>query len=426
MSDTKHTIQSSRIYFRGKDHKDAYFNGLFHGAMAYKDADPSVDNVIWRKSFPDRYFAYKNYGEYEWSNEHGICYTKQKINMGIVGGEFYSARTSKYLINSQNYWADSIYISTEDEKCIKYYSVQNPISRITQYAGLNNTILARDWDYNWYFTTLTERESIAVPPTWNPLQPLATGSFFQDKGIGYPVLYVCPHGTGKLAVFRNSGKIIVWDEETQSFSNVFNDPHGSVDIRYANGRIFILCRYNWINTGIYEIIPSGIVRVGTMPWISGESDAYFLAMRYADGIYYLYVTYTTTNRKPYVFSSSDLANWTAHTIKSEITIKPLPADAWRGNQTILTNESFTYNKGIYTPEYIEREFPMFENGKRVKNPYDIAMPIYYSYGNSNYLMCYFDNPFLEESEGNFYFFSSDVRSAARPQEMWTNYYREDT
>ncbi len=42
--------QSSRIYYRGKDHKDIYFQGNFHEKMYIGS------NLVWEKLYPNNYF----------------------------------------------------------------------------------------------------------------------------------------------------------------------------------------------------------------------------------------------------------------------------------------------------------------------------------------------------------------------------------
>ena len=40
--------QSSRIYFRGKDHKDIYFSGHYHDKMYLSDSERHV-TLVWQK-----------------------------------------------------------------------------------------------------------------------------------------------------------------------------------------------------------------------------------------------------------------------------------------------------------------------------------------------------------------------------------------
>lgn len=429
--DNSKVSQTSRIYFRRKDHKDAYFDGKFHGAMYYKGADATVDNLIWRKTFNDRYFAYQTAGVSEWADGHGICYPKNKINIGNLGQEtYYSARTGKYLINTNNYWADYIYIYTEDEKCIKGYSIQSPFRKVYQYYGLTNTIIARDDDHNFYYTTLEERENVVLPPKWRTMQSLISKAELVEKGLIYSAtLRVAPRGTGKLALFTTQLsdciKGLVWNEETNAFSDSFNLPHSNPYFCFANGKIFILCSANWVNTYIYEVTDSGCVQVGNIPCISGTTGTYDMGMRYADGIYYLYLRFSDIN-KSYVFTSNNLTNWTPHELPRTITVNPIPSGTWRGPLVIYTDSSYISGCGYYESNMVTTEFPMFENNKRLLNQYDLAFHVPRVQANSNYAICYFDNPLLEESDNNFYFMSSDSASTATPQKMWEEYYKEET
>ncbi|MBP3469707.1 MAG: hypothetical protein J6K26_09360 [Lachnospiraceae bacterium] len=47
--------QSGRIIYRGKDHKDVFFNGKYYPVMAAKN-DYGCNGVIWRKLFRDKYY----------------------------------------------------------------------------------------------------------------------------------------------------------------------------------------------------------------------------------------------------------------------------------------------------------------------------------------------------------------------------------
>lgn len=76
------TKQTSRIYLRGKDHKDVFFNGQYHSIMAAKNEN-GCDGVIWRKLYPSKYYLARCrqwwYNGYQTVSSLGIYYNELDI-----------------------------------------------------------------------------------------------------------------------------------------------------------------------------------------------------------------------------------------------------------------------------------------------------------------------------------------------------------
>lgn len=73
--------QSSRIYYRGKDHKDIYFQGNFHEKMYIGS------NLVWEKLYPEEYFVVNNLSTFVnhilLSKNEKKIYTRNNYGIGL-------------------------------------------------------------------------------------------------------------------------------------------------------------------------------------------------------------------------------------------------------------------------------------------------------------------------------------------------------
>lgn len=134
------TKQTSRIYLRGKDHKDVFFNGRYHSIMAAKNEN-GCEGVIWRKLYPGKYYLTRCrqwwYNGYQTVSSMGIFYNELDIyreeyrifeDMLPVRGANWIAYTENAYKSPYGYTVGNkfIYLS-DDGKYYKKFSLDNVI-----------------------------------------------------------------------------------------------------------------------------------------------------------------------------------------------------------------------------------------------------------------------------------------------------------
>lgn len=342
---------SSRAFFRGKDHIDAYCelsnsnkgpkHKHYHNAMFAKSEEYNADGIIWRKMHPWKYVAYTAYlfdWSAQWTNEYNVIFYPDKTIMDYGGGSRHRFNGSKLTVSYQtgtigggNY---SRYVFwTKDCKLWHAYSTD-------------------DWWVDW------------ARPT--------------EKGFYYLIYNANPLGYTKITKGELHYVEVDFEKEEVKLDKLVESydmdglrrPFDLVEIKgpsyqdyHSNG---ILCREYYTNTeNFYVISKDGTHHKVSM--LNTEFETFINAF-YADGTYfmlfrrpyfqtkngtwyYTYYLYTTKNFK--YWSKINLANSSGPTNLTSIYDKVnFYGSIKNGNSyyvyiRVKTNDN-TYNTRIYS------------------------------------------------------------------------------
>lgn len=415
--------QSSRIYFKGKDHKSLYgslpidyptsyntFTGFYHGLyMQGKDQDRY--DLIWRKMYPDRYFIYPTDGpSSEWGYRKGLCYCKEKIVAGFIENSC-GYCTGNYWFGNVNQWASSMKVQSSDRRLSKQCTYTPPFREMSSIYPLKNGLVIRDWDSNFqYFRVVDDTKKIFGSLEYVKQLNPAYGSVVYSKDGKIPYIYFI--GSEYVSGSTYSLKVQAFSSETEELSSVYtagarSDGYGFSSISVsANGRLFIPVNYttHWQpdRNAVKLIELSGTSY--TEHFIPGEYSGYgstgdFMGIKYYNGTYYLYINrniITTSN-----FSSYSLSKQLSGGVEI-----PHITD---GSTITLNFEG--QGETIYSPSYISGyDMPFYENSKMV-DTYDMAFMARRPYAPwTNDVIVYMDNPLMNGNENSFFIRSSDFMS----------------
>lgn len=424
--------QSSRIYYKKKDHKDIYAKltdypnsmkePMFHGTMYLKDSDESVADIIWRKQFNNRYFVYTTFGSYYIKDSHGICYIEPKVQIGVVNNGEYNAFTDKFFVSNANYWTDWIHITDSACKSDATYYINGklPFSRYysTLYGSKNG--YSTRYGGTLFYITLKENEANKCGEI-DSCQSISIGEDTEN-------IIVYSHPKSSLVAFNyystSEWMILNVDslESTERFSvpsNIAAYPYTANESSFVNGKMIIhavgyyydsTSRDGYYVVSLLEVTENGFVIHNPLTFKGMRPST---ALRYHNGKYYLYVTVNESTR---IYIGNNLDSFNQINVPDSIMVN-----------SIYDDYPLQVGIGSYTGCFVDaqavrRAFRIYENNKDELDTSDMALPVKIL-GYDNYIMLYMDNLTFQASENNFFFKSSEVASTTKPQKMWEYYYK---
>lgn len=398
----KKAAQTSRMYYKLKDHRDCYAEGKFHGGMWLPGCDSSVDDLIWRKKFPDKYFRFVCNGTYEFTSLGGICYPEIQATSDAVPGFGTLIYTENYELSMSNYWWSNLNISSDDSRLWKQTKVSGPFSRVGHMYGMKNGFIVQDYDNykNWYYFPIVDNGKgygelgeyvpISMPPARNDSWYVVT-----NRDADYALIQCDDPNT-------SARKHYIFDEESKSF-NSFSASGIQVysTMCFANGRYFNCPS----PSTYYEIYKNGNVVSHSSPFNDTPSS-----IIYRNGTYYLY-------RGNTIKTTTNLSSFSTITLPNKITVKAI--NEYTSPYEIETSR---------IADAMKNYGGMYVNSKRIKDNSntDISVSVYYSNPWSNNITLYMDNLLIQESDNNFCFTSSNFTQSnpnvRTPQKIWQKYY----
>ena len=440
------TEQSSRIYYKNKDHKDIYgqFEGsgqskmekpMFHGALFMNDDEPN-NGILWRKMFRDRYFKYYTSGSYEWNAINGICYINPAVNTIGLGDYMYRGSTQHYDVCAINPDSNPFYLSSEDGKCLKAYNRSHSLfsQNLTTYHSTKDYIIGQAYgtSRNHYKMNIKKSDNPGMPYEFESLEKVFGASDFDAN----------PNSTFSPVSAGNESNLLLvqgYDNNSKEFIGFYNAdtnaiskyviPTGTLlysltNLVSANGRVFLIGSvYNnktlKYDTGYRELTGGTFGELKYFP-MTFNSNISRKALRYHNGTYYLYLMVYST---PYLYTTTDFSTFTRVPLPESITIReingrrnPLTISLISDTPRMINFDMLNYNSA----------FQIYEDNKKVFGTPDMAFLQYYGSGWSNYAIVYLDNLTFQESDNNFYFLSSDCGYNSYKcfdnQGMWKHYY----
>lgn len=441
----KQTEQTSRLFYQNLDHKDVFMldnithKPTFYGAMAMKDIDDDGRIMVWRKMFRDRYIVCRlNGGGY--AGFWGVCYPKEKrLENGGYVGDMILVDEEVFLYHIGQ--TQTVYLTSEDAKLVKQEQLGGAyVNPIPFFNGV--LIPPRYTSSNAQFATFKKNEFSGYNREVDSVSTV--GSYSDYATITNSTAPA--NGSGRCAILRSyaddeikDGQRVkiafkLWNAITKSFSIHKIDAEnldGKKGIEYAiidrplgaNGRNFVLFRTsdvdkdtgkaeNWYYT-IYEYGPTGIHKVGYAPKVIELYEYSNTALKYNNGIYYLYQTYYSqrgilANR---IYTSSDMNSFTGFKPQDIVYLKD-----YKGNNEIelVMNGPYSGRNAFNCYSIDQWSNAIYEDNKIVKSPSDISWT-------NNDVTYYFDNLKLMPSGNNFYFFANQMYEAGT-QQMFNKYY----
>lgn len=444
----KKSYQSSRLYYRKKDHKDIYYynpkspdymkSPMFHSAVYLSGIGVHRDGLYWRKLFPDRYFK----SRYEGDN---LCYVDPPTYCGFQGTFTYLADTMNAEFRAANYGLNPYYVTSYDGRCYKRFinSKGIAIDRPTKFRGTRNYVVCDDWGGTTFYKISFKKDPNAlsdtdpyIVDTVTTIRPEVNENSFLFYG-GYP----CDTSVVVFQVDRtNEQACKVYNTDTDECTEI-KIPSGSKyrylfgysELLVANGRTFI--PGNMSGTGqpfIHEVTDGVIGNLYMLPLLpitnTGRGNVH-LGLKYNNGTYYLYETFYCNNGDDYgnaVFTSTDLISFTRVDIPRRLYIKNIynPSETNYVDLTVtsLTDSHIFYSHNIHS---IQDAGQLYENNRKIFDTYDMVFRVSTGYGSTKGLHIYLDNPTFQESDSNFYFSGSQVGSSDYTYDaMWKQYYKK--
>lgn len=320
--------QTSRIYYRGKDHKDVFFNGKYHSIMAAKN-DLGCDGVIWRKLYPDKYYMLRCsqwwLNGYQGVVSHGIYYPgidsyresyRFLEGTGTIKGSNFIIQSDysyQYFGYSGTHNVKSIYIS-KDGKCFKtleldHYICAYPVIVPDGFIYKYNDGEKYSGGTNHYYHV---RINDDLEKDGDEEEVYSTTNYFSQ-------IY-CPH------IGSDSDKLLYTYSGSDSVSR------------------------------LYAMDLNGNISASDLP--TSNTDYATGRISYQNGRYIMPVyTYTVSNKvyyyTQYICESTDGISWTKHRISG--LFKNMLAVIWDGSQYIVYGDEYydgsdsnTYRLTIYT------------------------------------------------------------------------------
>lgn len=441
----KETEQTSRLYYQKLDHKDVFMREnvthkpLFYGAMAMKDIDDDGRIMVWRKMFKDRYIVCRlNGGGY--AGSWGVCYPKEKTLEygGYVGN---MTKCDEEIVLFQVAQTENVFLTSKDSKLLRMTTISGAYSYFipffngvivpARYSGQKDTFVTfKDNEFSGHNREVASQEVIGTYPEFY--------TFVRTGNV--------PHnGSARCSIARDYDNdeivdkqrvriaFIFWNAITkQFFSAKINAENldGKKEVTYtvtdplgANGRTFVFFQTsdldkdtgeaeNWYYT-IYEYGPTGIHKVGYTPKVIEMYSYGSLALKYHNGLYYLYQTFYSQNGviQNRIYTSSDMNSFTGFKPQDIVYLKD-----YKGNNEIelIMNGPYSGRNAFNCYSLNAYENVIYENNKVVKSASDVSWT-------NNDVVYYFDNLKLMPSGNNFYFFANQMYEAGT-QQMFNKYY----
>lgn len=411
------TSQSSRMYFRTKDHKDAYFDEKFHGAMIYSDDDAVTHGIYWRKMFRDRYVIYLSGGNRQ-NGYFPLVYPKEKL---LVDSTWYTSE--KFAINNlcnmyaQNWWPDHLRITSTDRRVVKSYdNISLPFGQYGAWWAVKDGVLSEDNYSAWnakdiYYLKVKESSDVhnhayELDTCTKVIDHKSISRIFSN-GFSYNVIIRYNDKTAWDLLNVNTGTLIE-NVYTPNNDYIVNESSG---LQYANGKSFMVGYYGtgYSRTAcLYEITDTSVIRHD----IATFSDSSYPYIRYYDGYYYAYISVSLGIYSPnvlHLYKSSDLNSWSEISIPSSISIPALDQ-----SENYIVNTINLISRW-HLIQFFENSEPIFDTG-------DMFSGTNWGFENNDFLCVYLDNLTFQVNDNCFAYKQSWANSHYNPMGMWEHYY----
>lgn len=460
------SAQSARLYFKQKDHKDLYgnlplnypdpqsqnrFTG-FHHMLYMQGKDPSRYDIIWRKQYPDKYFLAVTQGSAPteaWGGRSVLCYPKQKTGtMGFVSVTDGISNVGNHVMYLAKAWSSmSPMIATEDGRMIKFGpdvlpNVNYPRMNLAVRGGF---IMSNDWSpYETYACPIVEDAHHLCADAGEVIR-LGTPSEIIPNASSDFGRHGCSDGKSPYVFFSKGENIAppgdvyteyhsiyrYYNMETGTFSSTYDiNLHYSSGWRYVgvNGKDIFTYTFNEVDEHHYYVscrVGFIVLENGVFSRRSIIPESFYSVdgpcVRYNNGVYYIYLSGTTLQtrqRFTHIYTTTDFTSFTRRVVTGSIIMHAI-----RGEETYEIHFDSAESGTVAFGSGGQPQQTFFENNKMIY-PQDRVFVLGIPSGWSNTIICYFDNPWLQDSPNNFYIKSSanDASYGFSNQDMARKYY----
>ncbi len=392
--------QSSRLYFRRKDHKDVYgkFENMaeprFHGGFYVKKDEQNLDGLLWRTMFPDKYFMFQTDNSYS-VNPHGIVYPSEKIlggNSIYLNRSAYSDKARVGVTNNLGRISDGLYVSSKDERVVQWIEHDFGIGDTNAIVGMQGGVLVHATRDKWYFIEINE-----------PEEPSGVCQIGEVTEFESTMSNVVAHPSSNIAWISGSDGSYKWyafNSETKSltqvgFSNM--DLFYDTNTQCANGRWFHFHGKTVSGDTYYyitEINASGVVREAQL-FTERKSN---FGIVYANSRFYLYFNHRSQDGGGLIlYTSTNMSSFSQVALPQQITIPNI-----NGEDSITLDVAKANGDHIVYADDIYNQFKCYVNSERVSGNGELCYPQFFYTTHSNDYLVYIDNMTFQSSGSNFY------------------------
>lgn len=395
--------QSSRIYYRRKDHKDIYFQGVYHNAMIVrKEGDAEL---VWRKLYDEGYFVYTRQASGFYT---AILYPKYRIreyHNNAASNTYYSDR---YLVRKYAYSSAKAIISSDGKLWKSIGGNSGALAVIPKGDGV--VVLSKQkYTYIPILESLDADEENSLVIFSDDEAGAKTGnSIFNTAGITdfclllngslSPVEALAVHTDG--SIYRGL------------FTANTTEVGGS---GCYNGMYY--CAFNNIPDGSYVYV-SNNGRDWERRGIPVKGRNLYTIQSDKGIIVYISSVNNNAYSPMHIYSTTDFVNYTRIDFPDSIVV-PIIGQIYNAEKSSLnlklspsaTDVDGSYNPTVYTSVYgflsnmTRRQICYIEKGK-ISPPKGMIMDYAINLINMTpaHITIYLDNLFFRESDGNFAFF----------------------
>lgn len=467
----KETYQSSRLFFKDKDHLDIYFRDypisgldrgedfLFHGGL-FKTNEIGDLTLPWRKKFNEKYFVFEHIspGMDPTNCFYYLCYPNQKIifncgNAPIQDRLAYS-KNGSISIETGAAPRSELKLYSSDMKTITEYELPTrPFGR--QYRGCyssKNFLILENDNYDCYKILIEPQDNENTEN--NPLIKIKESKYlFSNEDFN---IYSDYAGNSNIIIMvpNNSTRgYNIYNTETETmYENVFYKPEGFVMLNanangyfhHINGRNLIFY-YSYIYKNsttvigqtlhMVEFFDDGQVKKYNLMDFPGDSYIYIgdVFLKYYNKVYYLYIYryfYQSTVKINDLFISSNLQTFIKKDLPDYIEIKNMinPSLTRKLFLNGMGDDYSDTNESNLTGISSSLRSVLFENNKKIYNTKDLFFKNskWHSIGPYDDVI-YLDNLLFLESENNFYITEGEISYLGNHSEqlLWKEYYKDE-
>lgn len=408
--------QSARLWWRGKDHKDIWFQGKYHCAL-YKG-----DELIWFKALERKWLVWtRDNGWYSHSTVLGVFDAEtKKVRWNTQFspypyGKAYRTDERIYVYGGRGSSGDTVAISDQWGSCYQRYQAHDNMTLFplddnrlfmleTQYDGT--------YHYAFYIGSFDEEGDFAFRKV---------GENAEKAYLEYKRTY--GYTFGHFFVYVKEGTLCIMDADSGELT--YSEMFGSKPITYsdfAQDGDTVYCFHYSGDIGAYinpcvSVIQGGVRGEKPIP-IAGTKNIANICGIKKNGRFYVYEQSRNTSYKftSHILCSDDLDNWQSVALPASIKIPFV--SPWNVDGNVFTHVQIKFDLDAETEDgCLEILFcNLFINIKEssVNAYYESGMiddtkkgmmlgDIHYS-GIYNYLYCiYLDNMIFQKSENNIAF-----------------------
>lgn len=406
--------QSARLYYRGKDHKDIYFQEKYHNAMIV--CKEGNEKLVWRKLHDEGYFVYTRW-EYvrSYSYYTAILYPEYRIREYCSENTQATYHSDKYLARKYSYSSVGAVVSADGKLWRRIIGNDKEISVIPKGDGI--VIVSSEGSSRYKYTYYPILKS-GYPDEENSLMIYSD----TDAGTKRSIIYHTTGITDAYLLFdesRSPYKAFAVDMKGNIYDGLFTiaitDKIGGSGC--YNGMYY--CVFTSVRSGCYVYVSNSSIGG---PWERRSfpvtaTDVY--TIQSDDGIVvYIGKVNNSMYSTVQIYTTTDFINYTRVDIPTSISV-PIIGPIYDGEKNYLNymmaygapemanayNYGVHYNIREYVGDMSNNQICYIEKGK-ISPPKGMIFQHSITLTSSRraQITVYLDNLFFQPSEGNFAFF----------------------